>query len=55
MRLNVNVYVNVLNYGEGTVRALPVCLGLVHIQGLLIGHGRLAERADLNDKQIYNK
>ena len=33
--------------GEGTVRALLVKLCLVLVQSLLVGGGRLAERADL--------
>ena len=48
--LHVNVNVNVLSDEKGTVRALPVSLGLVLVKGLLIGHGRLAERADLERK-----
>ena len=48
-RLEVRLHVkrSAIGGGEGTVRALLVKLCLVLVQSLLVGGGRLAERADL--------
>ena len=51
MCLHVDFVVVSRNLLEGTVRTLlgQVSLGHVLVQGLLIDHGRLTDRADLKD------